>query len=69
MQLIDLAPRYNYLTLNFFKLNLNLCRTDGGVDPRSPQGTAAAFTKPTLDALERANTSHLYEMASEELFR
>lgn len=42
---------------------------DGGVDPRSPQGTAAAFTKPTLEALERANTSHLYEMASEELFR
>ncbi|CAB3370662.1 Hypothetical predicted protein [Cloeon dipterum] len=42
---------------------------NGGVDPRSPQGTAAAFNKPTLDALELANVSHVYEMASEELFR
>ncbi|XP_065339548.1 heme peroxidase 2-like [Cloeon dipterum] len=43
---------------------------NGRTDPPSPHGAMAAlFNKPTPDALERANVSHLYEMASEELFR
>lgn len=40
---------------------------DGGADPKSPVGTAAAFNKATKEALLMANTSLLYEFATEEL--
>ncbi|KAL0279058.1 UNVERIFIED_CONTAM: hypothetical protein PYX00_000696 [Menopon gallinae] len=40
---------------------------NGGVDPKSPIGTAAAFNKARKEALLMANTSLLYEYATEEL--
>lgn len=39
----------------------------GGVDPKSSQGTAAAFSKANKQALYIANSSLLFEYASEEL--
>ncbi|XP_068084351.1 uncharacterized protein [Anabrus simplex] len=39
----------------------------GGVDPKSPAGTAASFSKANKQALALANTSILLEYASEEL--
>ncbi|KAK7573452.1 hypothetical protein V9T40_010643 [Parthenolecanium corni] len=39
----------------------------GGVDPKSPIGTAAAFSKPNKNALLLANNSILLEYASKEL--
>lgn len=39
----------------------------GAVDPKSPQGTAAAFSKANKQALHMANSSLLLEFASEEL--
>ncbi|XP_022188065.2 peroxidase-like protein isoform X2 [Nilaparvata lugens] len=39
----------------------------GGVDPKSPVGTAAAFSKPNKQALLMANNSLLFEYASREL--
>jgi hypothetical protein len=41
--------------------------TDGGVDPKSPIGTAAAFSKANKQALMLANTSILLEYTSQEL--
>ena len=41
--------------------------TDGGVDPKSPVGTAAAFSKANKQALMLANTSLLLEFTSQEL--
>jgi hypothetical protein len=41
--------------------------TDGGVDPKSPIGTAAAFSKANKQALMLANTSRLLEYTSQEL--
>jgi hypothetical protein len=40
---------------------------DGGVDPKSPIGTAAAFSKANKQALMLANTSILLEYTSQEL--
>ncbi|KAK9508766.1 hypothetical protein O3M35_006245 [Rhynocoris fuscipes] len=39
----------------------------GGVDPKSPLGTAAAFSKPNKMALAIANNSLLLEFASQEI--
>ncbi|XP_034243586.1 uncharacterized protein LOC117646626 [Thrips palmi] len=39
----------------------------GGIDPKSSQGTAAAFSKANKEALHMANSSLLFEYASEEL--
>ncbi|XP_073998142.1 uncharacterized protein isoform X2 [Rhodnius prolixus] len=39
----------------------------GGVDPKSPLGTAAAFSKPNKMALAMANNSLLFEFASQEI--
>ncbi|XP_063229880.1 probable oxidoreductase PXDNL [Bacillus rossius redtenbacheri] len=39
----------------------------GGLDPKSPAGSAASFSKATKEALVLANTSMLLEFASEEL--
>lgn len=39
----------------------------GGVDPKSPSGTAAAFSKANKAALKLANTSLLFEFASNEI--
>ncbi|KAJ9573877.1 hypothetical protein L9F63_008737, partial [Diploptera punctata] len=40
---------------------------NGGADPKSPVGTAAAFSKANKQALTLANTSLLLEFTSEEL--
>ena len=40
---------------------------EGGIDPKSSQGTAAAFSKANKQALHIANSSLLFEYASEEL--
>jgi len=40
---------------------------DGGVDPKSPIGTAAAFSKANKESLMLANTSILLEFTSQEL--
>ncbi|KAJ4441124.1 hypothetical protein ANN_10974 [Periplaneta americana] len=42
-------------------------REDGGADPKSPVGTAAAFSKANKQALTIANTSLLLEYTSQEL--
>ncbi|XP_050297989.1 peroxidasin homolog isoform X2 [Anthonomus grandis grandis] len=39
----------------------------GGVDPKSPQGIASSFSKPSKNALALANTSLLFEFASNEI--
>ncbi|XP_030764451.1 uncharacterized protein LOC115888752 [Sitophilus oryzae] len=39
----------------------------GGVDPKSPQGIAASFSKANTNALKLANTSLLFEFASNEI--
>ncbi|CAH1185902.1 unnamed protein product [Phyllotreta striolata] len=39
----------------------------GGVSPKSPQGTAVAFSKANKGALKLANSSLLYELASNEI--
>lgn len=39
----------------------------GGVNPKSPQGTAASFSKANKNALKLANTSLLFEFASNEI--
>lgn len=40
---------------------------EGGADPKSPVGTAAAFSKPNRKALLLANNSILFEYASNEI--
>ncbi|XP_072395913.1 uncharacterized protein [Diabrotica undecimpunctata] len=39
----------------------------GGINPKSPQGVAAAFSKANKGALKLANTSLLFEFASNEI--
>lgn len=39
----------------------------GGVDPKSPHGIAASFSKANKQALKIANTSLLLEFASNEI--
>jgi hypothetical protein len=42
---------------------------EGGVDPKSPLGIAAAFSKASKSALILANNSLLFEYASKELLK
>lgn len=42
---------------------------EGGVDPKSSLGTAAAFSKASKTALILANNSLLFEYASKELLK
>ena len=53
---------YVFWCLGYFIVN-----SDGGVDPKSPIGTAAAFSKANKQALAIANHSLVYEFASLEL--
>lgn len=41
--------------------------SQGGIDARSPDGTAASFSKANRNALLIANSSHFYELATNEL--
>ncbi|KAK6624368.1 hypothetical protein RUM44_011227 [Polyplax serrata] len=42
---------------------------NGGADPKSPVGIAAAFNKATKEALNMANSSLFYEFTTEELLQ
>lgn len=44
-----------------------LCFLVGGIDPKSPAGTAASFSKANKQALKLANSSLLLEFASNEI--
>lgn len=41
--------------------------SEGAVDARSPDGTAASFSKANRNALHLANSSLFYELASNEI--
>jgi peroxidase len=41
--------------------------SEGGIDARSGDGTAASFSKANRNALNIANSSHLFELASNEI--
>lgn len=49
------------------KLEYESWLAQGGVDARSPDGTAASFSKANRNALLIANSSHFYELATNEL--
>ncbi|XP_050297990.1 uncharacterized protein LOC126737238 [Anthonomus grandis grandis] len=49
------------------KMEYHVWSTVGGVDPKSPHGIAAAFSKANKQALKLANTSLLLEFASNEI--
>ena len=49
------------------KLEYESWLADGGIDARSPDGTAASFSKANRNALLIANSSHFYELATNEL--
>lgn len=40
---------------------------EGGIDARSPDGTAASFSKANKNAILLGNSSHFYEYVSSEL--
>ncbi|XP_066153356.1 uncharacterized protein [Euwallacea fornicatus] len=49
------------------KMEYQVWSTVGGIDPKSPHGIAASFSKPNKQALKVANTSLLLEFASNEI--
>lgn len=49
------------------KLEYESWLAQGGIDARSPDGTAASFSKANRNALVIANSSHFYELATNEL--
>lgn len=48
-------------------IHLVFCIAEGGIDARSPDGTAASFSKANRNALHLANSSLFYELASNEI--
>lgn len=49
------------------KLEYESWLAQGGIDARSPDGTAASFSKANRNALTIANSSHFFELATNEL--
>jgi peroxidase len=49
------------------KMEYEVWLASGGIDARSPDGTAASFSKANRNALAIANSSHFYELATNEL--
>lgn len=49
------------------KLEYDSWLNQGGIDARSSDGTAASFSKANKNALTIANSSHFYELATNEL--
>lgn len=49
------------------KLEYESWMNQGGIDARSPDGTAASFSKANRNALTIANSSHFYELVTNEL--
>ncbi|XP_055371006.1 heme peroxidase 2 [Condylostylus longicornis] len=51
------------------KFEYNSWLENGGLDPKSPEGVAAAFNKANTDALRMANVSLMYEYATNEILQ
>ncbi|KAJ8969968.1 hypothetical protein NQ317_008531 [Molorchus minor] len=65
--LMDALAKAEHELLQRRKLEYNVWSTVGGVNPKSPQGTAASFSKANKNALKLANSSLLLEFASNEI--
>ncbi|CAH1969751.1 unnamed protein product [Acanthoscelides obtectus] len=65
--LMDAISKAEHDLLERRKMEFRVWSTVGGVNPKSPQGVAASFSKANKNALKLANTSLLFEFASNEI--
>lgn len=65
--LMDALSKAELKVLERRKMEYEVWSTIGGVDPKSPSGTAASFSKANKQALKLANSSLLFEFASNEI--
>ncbi|KAJ8944427.1 hypothetical protein NQ318_002123 [Aromia moschata] len=65
--LMDALAKAEHELMQRRKLEYNRWSSVGGINPKSPQGTAASFSKANKNALKLANTSLLFEFASNEI--
>ncbi|XP_017785026.1 PREDICTED: uncharacterized protein LOC108568445 [Nicrophorus vespilloides] len=65
--LMDAIAKAELEVLQRRKMEYEVWSTVGGVDPKSPTGTAASFSKANKQALKIANSSLLFEFASNEI--
>lgn len=63
----EALERARHELLSRKKLEYESWLSHGGLDARSPDGTAASFSKANRNALLIANSSHFYELATNEL--
>lgn len=49
------------------RMEYEVWNSRGGIDPKSPQGTAASFSKANKQAIQLANSSLFLEFASNEI--
>ncbi|KAJ8915169.1 hypothetical protein NQ315_000421 [Exocentrus adspersus] len=65
--LMDALAKAEHELIERRKMEYNVWNTVGGVNPKSPQGMAASFSKANKNALKLANSSLLFEFASNEI--
>lgn len=65
--LMDAIAKAEHEVLQRRKMEYEVWTRVGGVDPKSPAGTAASFSKANKQALKLANSSLLFEFASNEI--
>ncbi|XP_076275092.1 uncharacterized protein LOC143206037 [Rhynchophorus ferrugineus] len=65
--LMDALSKAEQKLLDRRKMEYRVWSTVGGVDPKSSYGTAASFSKANSEALKIANSSLLFEFASNEI--
>lgn len=65
--LMDALEKAEQELLQRRKMEYRVWEAVGGVDPKSPAGTAASFSKASKQALKLANSSLLFEFASNEI--
>ncbi|XP_074027554.1 uncharacterized protein isoform X2 [Leptinotarsa decemlineata] len=65
--LMDALAKAEQDVLQRRKMEYSVWSTVGGVNPKSALGTAASFSKANKNALKLANTSLLFEFASNEI--
>lgn len=65
--LMDAIVKAEHDVLMRRKMEYEVWSTVGGIDPKSHAGTAAAFSKANKQALKLANSSLLFEFASNEI--
>ncbi|KRT83256.1 peroxidase [Oryctes borbonicus] len=65
--LMDALIKAEQEVLQRRKMEYEVWNKYGGVDPKSPTGTAASFSKANKQALKLANSSLLFEFASNEI--